>query len=214
MQKNKIKKNQGDGVNKSESKYFNTAVRMDEALMSLLEKKDFSYITVKEICEVAQVNRSTFYLHYENTSDLLNETLEYINERFLSSFKTNTSQIMNKIKAGTLDELIFITPEYLNPYLNYIKENKRLFILVSKYPELFHSQVKYENMYLYIFEPIFERFSLEKNERKYMLAFYIHGIMGIVMEWLKEDCVTEVEIVSNMISKLIFEKYNFRKGDF
>lgn len=200
-------------MNKSESKYFNTAVRMDEALMSLLEKKDFSYITVKEICEVAQVNRSTFYLHYENTSDLLNETLEYINEKFLSSFKINTSQIMNKIKAGTLDELIFITPEYLNPYLNYIKENKRLFILVSKYPELFHSQVKYENMYLHIFEPIFERFSLEKHERKYMLAFYIHGIMGIVMEWLKEDCVTEVEIVSNMISKLIFEKYDFKKGD-
>ncbi|MBQ6994239.1 MAG: TetR/AcrR family transcriptional regulator [Lachnospiraceae bacterium] len=200
-------------MNKSESKYFNTAVRMDEALMSLLEKKDFSYITVKEICEVAQVNRSTFYLHYENTSDLLDETLEYANEKFLNNFKTNTAQIMSKIKTGTLDELIFITPEYLNPYLNFIKENRQLFILASKYPKLFHAQIKYENMYLYIFEPIFERFSLEKHERKYMLAFYVYGIMGIVMEWLKEDCVTEVEIVSNMISKFIFEKYNFSKGE-
>ena len=40
-------------MNKSESKYFNTAVRMDEALLELLEKKDFAYITVKEICEKA-----------------------------------------------------------------------------------------------------------------------------------------------------------------
>ena len=32
------------------------------------------YITVKEICEKAGVNRSTFYLHYENTTDLLQET--------------------------------------------------------------------------------------------------------------------------------------------
>ena len=50
-------------MNKNESKYFSTAIKMDEALIALLEKKDFSYITVKEICEKAGVNRSTFYLH-------------------------------------------------------------------------------------------------------------------------------------------------------
>ena len=65
-------------MNKNESKYFNTAIRMDEALIALLEKKDFAYISIKEICDTAGVNRSTFYLHYENTSDLLKETTEYI----------------------------------------------------------------------------------------------------------------------------------------
>ena len=58
-------------MNKSESKYFATAVRMDEAFLRLLEKKDFAYITVKELCETAGVNRSTFYLHYETIADLL-----------------------------------------------------------------------------------------------------------------------------------------------
>lgn len=38
-------------MNKSESKYFATAARMDEAFLELIEKKDFAYITVKEICE-------------------------------------------------------------------------------------------------------------------------------------------------------------------
>ena len=38
-------------LKKSESKYFATAARMDEAFLALLEKKDFAYITVKEICE-------------------------------------------------------------------------------------------------------------------------------------------------------------------
>lgn len=37
-------------MNKSESKYFATAARMDEAFLELIEKKDFAYITVKEIC--------------------------------------------------------------------------------------------------------------------------------------------------------------------
>ena len=60
-------------MNKSESRYFATAARMDEAFLTLLAKKDFEYITVKEICEVAGVNRSTFYLHYETMSDLLSK---------------------------------------------------------------------------------------------------------------------------------------------
>ena len=37
-------------MNKNESKYFNTALLMDEALLILLETKEFEFITVKEIC--------------------------------------------------------------------------------------------------------------------------------------------------------------------
>ena len=66
-------------LNKAESKYFSTAVKMNEALIECLEKKDFEYITVKEICEKAGVNRSTFYLHYETITDLLKECVEYTN---------------------------------------------------------------------------------------------------------------------------------------
>ena len=51
-------------MNKNESKYFNTAILFDEALIYLLENKDIEYITIKEICNKAGVNRSTFYLHY------------------------------------------------------------------------------------------------------------------------------------------------------
>lgn len=36
---------------------------MDEALLLLLERKEFDSITVREICLKAGVNRSTFYLH-------------------------------------------------------------------------------------------------------------------------------------------------------
>ena len=42
-------------MNKNESKYFNTAQKFDKALLSLLEKKEFEYITIREICEKAGV---------------------------------------------------------------------------------------------------------------------------------------------------------------
>ena len=66
-------------MNKSESNYFNTALLMNQALLELLDKKDYEFITIKEICQKAGVNRSTFYLHYENIDDLLVETIETIN---------------------------------------------------------------------------------------------------------------------------------------
>ena len=77
-------------MNKSESKYFNTALLMDEALLFLLEKKDFEFISVKEICDKAGVSRSTFYLHYENMNDLLIETIGLINKKFRDSFNNKT----------------------------------------------------------------------------------------------------------------------------
>lgn len=57
---------------------------MDKAFLELLSQKDFVFITVKEICEKAGVNRSTFYLHYEMVADLLSESADYIYEQFMN----------------------------------------------------------------------------------------------------------------------------------
>ena len=40
---------------------------MNSALIELLEEKEFSQITVVDVCKKANVNRSTFYSHYNNT---------------------------------------------------------------------------------------------------------------------------------------------------
>ena len=107
-------------MNKSESRYFATAARMDEALLTLLAKKDFEYITVKEICEVAGVNRSTFYLHYETMSDLLSESISRINEQFLAYMEKDSDAFSVKLRNCPRNEIYIITPDYLTPYLSYI----------------------------------------------------------------------------------------------
>lgn len=108
-------------MNKSESKYFNTALLMDEALIRLLEVKDYEYITVKEICEKAGVNRSTFYLHYETVNDLLSECLENIKKRFLDSFAKKPNDFIGSIGTVPLDDLVLISSDYLRPYLTFSK---------------------------------------------------------------------------------------------
>lgn len=185
---------------------------MDEALIGVLEKKDFAYITVKEICEAAQVNRSTFYLHYENTADLLAEALGYINEKFIGYFQQDAAQTLEKIRTGTLQELIFITPDYLIPYLRFISENKRFFMATLKSnTDVYHSRAKFNSLYQAVFEPVFERFSVPESERKYTIAFYVQGIMGIVTEWIRRECEDDAEQISALITDLIFSGKRVQK---
>ena len=114
-------------MNKQKEKYSSTAFLMDEALIQLLNEKDYEYITVKEVCKKAGVNRSTFYLHYESIDDLLEETLEYINKKFLDYFE-DTSDFITNIKTSTKENLYLINDDYLIPYLNYIKHLKCTFV--------------------------------------------------------------------------------------
>lgn len=190
-------------MNKNESKYFNTAVKMDKALISLLEKKDFEYITIKEICEAAGVNRSTFYLHYENTADLLKETTKYILDSFLTYFSVNRETITLKYNTCELKDLVFITPEYLTPYLTFIKENQFVFKTSIKHLGSMNFDKVYNKMFEFIFNPVLERFSFPEEDREYVLKFYLTGITAIVMEWLKKDCKDSIEDISRIIIQCV-----------
>ena len=113
-------------MNKSESKYFNTALLMNEALLLLLEKKDYEFITITEICQKAGVNRSTFYLHYESMDDLLIETLDMINKKFNDAFDNKILDVNTTNK----ENLYLINDENLIPYLTLIKEYKHVYKLI------------------------------------------------------------------------------------
>ena len=186
-------------MNKSESKYFNTAIRMDEALIALLEKKDFEYITVKEICDTAGVNRSTFYLHYENTSDLLKETTRYILDKHFAYYSSDTKEITERFVNCEIRDLVFITSEYLTPYLTFVKENQRIFKVSIKHFHSLSMADVYGRMFEHIFDPILERFHVPEGERSYMIKFYLTGVYAIVMEWLDKNCSDDMEMVIKVI---------------
>ena len=191
-------------MNKSESKYFNTAVRFDKALLSLLEKKTFEYITISEICEKAGVNRSTFYLHYENTRDLLKETISYILDSFTSYFNVDAENITSRFANCDLQELNYINEKYLYPYLLFIKENKRVFFAVLSQPITFDSNIIFQRLFDNIFNPILDRFHYPRDEQNYVMMFYLNGITAIITEWLKDDCKKSIEEISNIIHYCIF----------
>ena len=196
-------------MNKSESKYFNTATKMDLALISLLKKKPFEYITVSEICERAGVNRSTFYLHYETVGDLLSETARYLIDDFLSYFSNDVKSISFNLEDCELDELVFVCDKYLRPYLTYIKDHKEVFATVLLHVQTFRFEDVYKRMFENIFNPILNRFHYPEEKRKYAMMYYLNGINAIILEWLKDGCDKSVDEVSEIISICI---YGFKNG--
>ena len=193
-------------MNKSESKYFITALKMDEALISLLEIKDLEYITVKEICEKAGVNRSTFYLHYETIDDLVNEAIGTMNQRFMSYF-ADTKGIAEELDHTDLSNLVLITRDYLEPYLRFVSENKDLYRAAFRNPNEMQANIKYRYIKQYIVEPILKRFGVPDAYWKYYIAYYIDGTMAIIKEWLKADCRDSVEMIAAVIEECVRPSY-------
>ncbi len=187
----------------AESKYFNTARRMEEAFLSLMEKKDFAYITVTEICKAAGVNRSTFYLHYETVGDLLTECVDHMNQRFAESFRQSTSEFQQSIQSATLDQLFLITPEYLMPYLSFISRNRTAFRVVLNKPGVMLADKTYAMVFEDTLDQILQRHAVPERDRAYMLSFYINGMMGIVRRWLQSDCSDPAEDVAKIMMTVI-----------
>ncbi len=194
-------------MNRSESKYFNTAIKMDLALISLLEKKSIEYISVSEICAFAGVNRSTFYLHYENIGELLEEAARYLLDDFLSYFSTDTRSVALDLKDCELKDLMFISDRYLTPYLLYIKDRKRVFATALAHNKILGFEDVYKQMFENIFDPILDRFGYPLNDRKYVMAYYLNGINAVILEWLREDCGREVGEIAKIISVCIYGRY-------
>lgn len=182
-----------------ESKYYNTALLMNEALLILLETKEYEFITIKEICEKAGVNRSTFYLHYGSLDDLLEETLDMINKKFHLTFDNKVLDIdkMNE------NELYFITNEYLIPYLTFIKENSKIYKLIHDKPFIFRKQITFESLYKELFSKILDKYNVFKEEQEYIFVYFSMGLVSIIQKWIEKDCIDDIEMIANIMKKVI-----------
>lgn len=168
--------------------------------MALLERKDLEYITVKELCQEAGVNRSTFYLHYETIGDLLNETVEMINRRFLSYFPQKEAEILN---SRDETELILVRRSYLLPYLHFIRDNKKVYRTAFRNPGGIGADARYGELKERIFFPILERFQIPAAHRPYYIAYYVEGIIAVVKVWLRRDCADDIEMIADIIEACV-----------
>ena len=63
-----------------------TRQSIKETFLELLKQKNFTKITVTEICKISEINRGTFYLHYYDIHDVLEDILNDI-DRHMEIFR-------------------------------------------------------------------------------------------------------------------------------
>ena len=176
---------------------FSTSL-MVEALLLLLEKKEYDSITVKEICEKAGVNRSTFYMHYDTKDDLLVETMKYINARLLSD--SNYDAIIprsNDEKNFNLDEI------HLVPYLNTIKEFKKIYRVLPHKPHIFKKSNINKELYRNLCDKLLRKYNIKNDEKEFAFAYFNYGVLAIIDKWVESDCEEDVYKIADLIMKLI-----------
>jgi len=185
-------------MNKSESKYFHTAERMDEALLSLLPEKDFENITVKDVCARAGVNRSTFYLHYESTADLLVEAVALIHRRYQQRFPESEPN-SEAITAQPKQNLFFITDQWLLPWLDFVKENRQIYKAIHAQMNVFGAERTYRDYFQNVFSPILSQHGVPAEKHEYIMEFYRHGLVSVMLKWVDGDCRESVEEIAEII---------------
>ena len=118
-------------------------------------------------------------------------------------FNKNPKDFIANIGNSSKEDLIFINEKYLKPYLQFVKDNKKLFLAVFKNGDVMNIKENYFNLEKYIFDPILDKHQVSSEKRKYMIKFYIKGIMAIVEEWTTNDCQEKREDIMSIIIECV-----------
>ena len=115
-------------------------IRTHKAIRSALETmiltKDFNCITVKELAEIAGINRKTFYLHYDSLDDLFGELEDEIVDEFSQS---------EHVRATESKEIV--TRDFFSVLFRQQELHKRLICSASYFPIFRRVQTKLFDMY-------------------------------------------------------------------
>ena len=138
-----------------------TKLLLKTALIELMQEKPFPQITIKELCERADLNRTTFYRHYADQTAVLREIENDATQKTIEYMKHASPD------AGTV--------ELIERFLNYVKDS----------PMLFRTLLLSGERASFIRENL-PRYGDELHE-KYVFIFLMEGSAHIITEWLRSD---------------------------
>lgn len=167
---------------------------LKESLLELMEKKDIKNISVKDITELADLNRGTFYLHYADTYSLLQE----METEVLNDFQNMVNNYREAFKKASLMPVII-------PIIQYIEENKKICNILfensssNDFVNRFHTLILKNGTAI-----IKEQYPDAKDVTlNYFLEFITYGLTGVLKQWLNTDMQEPKEEVAEFVDKVI-----------
>lgn len=167
-----------------------TKTAIIHAFNELLEEKPYNKITVKDIVERCQINRNTFYYHFEDIPSLLRQLVEKETERLITENYTPHAPI-----------------ECIRPILQYCLEHKKALVHIYRYvprevlyPHL--SQIM-KHMVEEYFQFATQGLDTPPEDIAILIRFFKGTMMGILTEWMddgfKEDIIPDAERICELL---------------
>ena len=160
-----------------------TKKNLYDALILLMKQTNFENIKVADICKYALVNRSTFYNHYQDKYDLLDDMLTNLKNKI---FNLNNYQ---DIKSYYLS--------FFSTLLDYINEHKKSFtdILINN-----KKGIMIDILLNKLVKDILDNTKLK--EKEIVVKFYLGGTIYLITEYLNRDKYTKKDML-DYLDKLI-----------
>lgn len=156
-----------------------------DALLKLIQEKDFEKITVSELTRVAGVSRATFYRYYQTTSDVLLDFLDSRPVGFPVDMKYED----------------YTDRERVEMYFDYLVANRELFRLLASDPFLYALRSYMERVWQDgVFTPIINKMGYRT---KYEISAFIGMVFNVTVDWIRGGMKEPVEDMIDESTKLI-----------
>ena len=171
-----------------------TRKQLQTALAALMREKDLKDITVRELTELADVNRGTFYAHYKDLYDMRNQVEQEL-------FR----QLTEVLSAYDAESIRGDLKPVLTAVFAFVQDNRELFatILGRGGEELFFSLLQkliYE-MYLGEWNGFYDLGSAAGTN--YYLEFVVCGVVGLVRAWVRNGMAEKAQTMAALAEQMI-----------
>jgi AcrR family transcriptional regulator len=163
----------------------NSRVRMEQAFLELIHKRESEKVSVKAICTLAGVNRSTFYAHYLDIYDLVAHIQEGKQRQVLQMVDTTLAADLSNFVA-VIEQLFEFVKTNREFYQIYLANHSGISLLDSKVLTEFS---KSQRAYL----------PQTKIARAYRMTFFVAGLGAVMRRWLREGCLESSKSMAELI---------------
>ena len=166
-----------------------TKMVIRESFFELLERKELREITVKELCELADINRGTFYSHYMDIHDLV----EKLGQEYVQKMKA-VSRFENIGENNQMEMFIDIFSHIKNSFRDF----KALLLIpsFSRYLDEILAEV-YEHHALAWRG---KNPQISENMIEYSFAFLASGSTRVIHKWIENDFEESPEEIAKFIN--------------
>lgn len=182
-----------------------TRNKIKEVFIEMLSSKAIHQITVQDICRKADVNRTTFYAHYDDIYDLMQKIETELWQGIMSVVEEPKSA-QSESKEGRSHEAL--SEDRIEKLLDFILENASFYkIYLNDFSFIQNIDDRISSMWSVDVESLVGKYSNKsKGELQYQFEYFKSGMMGVIRTWLNAGCKESTKKMATIIKNCIYFK--------